>query len=116
MNVKEIIDVTRSLPPDEKRQVLLALEADVRALEDRSPEDDRSSSEPSSDVRAGRLEWLKNNRHHYGGNYVVLDGITLIGTAASYREGRELALAKGVNDAFVDYLPAIDEVGEMGGW
>lgn len=112
MNVQEIIKVTRQLPPEEKRQLLLALEADVRAEKSEPP----TAGNEKAEIRERRMKWLKANQARYGGQYVVMDEDRLLGTARSYREGRELARSQGVANAFVDYLSKSDEEGEMGGW
>ncbi len=115
MNVQEVINIARQLPLAEQRQVLSALEANFRANQRPSP-NQTDETLTTAEVRRRRMEWLKANREAYGGNYVVLDEDRLLGTARSYREGRELALSLGVADAFVDYLSKPDEMGEMGGW
>ena len=112
MNVQEVINVARQLSPEEKRQILLALEADVRSAETESTR----SRNRSAEARERRMKWLKLNQAKYGGQYVVLDEDRLLGTARTYREGRDLAQSQGVADAFVDYLSRPDEEGEMGGW
>lgn len=61
-------------------------------------------------------EWMKANREKYGGKYVALDGDKLLGVGKNYPEAYQAAIAAGVKDAFVDFLPPIGYVGEMGGW
>lgn len=63
-----------------------------------------------------RTEWIKANREKYGGLYVALDGNKLLGTGKNYPEAAKYAKLAGVKDAFIDFLPPIDYVGEMGGW
>lgn len=63
-----------------------------------------------------RMSWLKANRAQYGGQYVVLDGDRLLGTAKNYPEGKKIAVSAGVPDAFVNYLSQPDEEGFTGGW
>lgn len=63
-----------------------------------------------------QMAWLKGNQKRYGGQYVVLDGDRLLGTAKNYPDGRKIATAAGVPDAFVNYLSKPDEEGYMGGW
>ena len=63
-----------------------------------------------------RMNWLKANRAQYGGQYVVLEGDRLLGTAKSYPEGKKIAVQAGVSDAFVNYLSRPDEEGFTGGW
>lgn len=115
MIVQEIIKATRQLPPEEKRQLLLALEADVAEVQVAQSELP-VTKDKELEIRERRMKWFKANQVRYGGQYVVMDEDRLLGTAHSYREGRELALSQGVADAFIDYLSKPDEEGEMGGW
>lgn len=112
MNVQDVIKVVRELPPAEKRQILLALEADFSSSETKLT----VSTNPVTEIRERRMKWLKANQEKYGGQYVVLDEDRLLGLARTYREGRELALSHGIPNAFVDYLSKPDEEGKMGGW
>lgn len=68
------------------------------------------------DMRQKRMAWLKENREKYGGQYVVLDGDRLLGTAKNFPEGKKVASDAGVPDAFVNYLSKPDEEGYVGGW
>lgn len=68
------------------------------------------------DIRQKRMAWLKANREQYGGQYVVLDGDKLLGTAKTFPEGKKIAAEAGVPDAFVNYLSKPDEEGYVGGW
>ena len=67
-------------------------------------------------IRQIRMAWLKANREEYGGQYVVLDGDKLLGTAKTFPEGKTIAARAGVPDAFVNYLSKPDEEGYLGGW
>lgn len=69
-----------------------------------------------NEVRQKRMKWLKANREKYGGQYVVLDGDRLLGTAKTFPEGKKIASQVGVPDAFVNYLSKVDEEGYVGGW
>lgn len=66
--------------------------------------------------RRVQMEWLKANREKYGGQYVVLDGATLLGVAKNYPAGRQIAKQANVPAAFVVYLSKPDESGYCGGW
>ena len=70
----------------------------------------------SESKRQKQAEWIKANREKYGGQYVALDGDKLLGTGKNYGEAFEAARSAGVEDAFVDFIPPKDYVGEMGGW
>ena len=68
------------------------------------------------EIRQKRMAWLKANREKYGGQYVVLDGDKLLGTAKTFPEGKTIAARSGVPNAFVNYLSKPDEEGYVGGW
>lgn len=69
-----------------------------------------------NEIRQKRMAWLKANREKYGGQYVVMDGDKLLGTAKTFPEGKKIATEAGVPDAFVNYLSKPDEEGYVGGW
>ncbi len=70
----------------------------------------------NNEIRQKRMAWLKANREKYGGQYVILDGDKLLGTAKTFPEGKKIAARAGVPDAFVNYLSKPDEEGYIGGW
>lgn len=74
------------------------------------------SNHLDNEIRQKRMAWLKANQAKYGGQFVVLDGDKLLGTAKSFIEGRKIAVESGVADAFVNYLSKPDEEGYLGGW
>ncbi len=55
----------------------------------------------TDDVKRRQLEWLKNNREKYAGQYIALDGDCLVGHGATIREANEQAKQKGVKNAFL---------------
>jgi hypothetical protein len=63
-----------------------------------------------------RDKWMRENREKYGGLYVALDGDKLLGTGRNFPEAAHWARIAGIKDAFIDFLPPVDYVGEMGGW
>ena len=84
-------------------------------IEQRKGELPGESAAPQT-IYEKRMNWLKANRAEYGGQYVVLDGDRLLGTAKSYPEGKKIAVQAGVSNAFVNYLSRPDEEGFTGGW
>ncbi len=70
----------------------------------------------SEDVRQKRMAWLKTNQAKYGGQFVVLNGDRLLGTARTFIEGKKIAVEAGFPNAFVNYLSKPDEEGYFGGW
>lgn len=67
-------------------------------------------------IRQQRKEWMKENRQKYGGLYVALDGVRLLGTGRNYAEVAIVARDAGVKNAFIDYVMPLDGEGSMGGW
>lgn len=63
-----------------------------------------------------QMKWLKENQVKYGGQYVVLDGDKLLGTAKTFKEGHLIAKESNLPNAFVTYLSKPDEIGYLGGW
>ena len=101
----QAIALVSALPPTELRKLYLWMQQ-RDAIPQKQPE--------ISNHKALRLQWLKANQARYGGQFVVLDGDKLLGVAKTYPEGRALAEAAGVPDAYVDYLSRPDEEGFMG--
>lgn len=53
------------------------------------------------DTNTKQLEWLKENRDKYAGQYIALDGDVLVANGATIQEVRQQAKEKGVNKPFV---------------
>ena len=70
----------------------------------------------TDEIRQKRMAWLKANQAKFGGQFVVLDGDKLLGTAKTFIDGRKIAVEAGIPDAFVNYLSKPDEEGYLGGW
>lgn len=60
-------------------------------------------------------EWLKQHRHEYVGNWVVLDGDRLVGYGDDPRPIVTQARAEGVMVPFVEFIRDESEP-FMGGW
>lgn len=105
---EQAVEVIRKLSADD-------LERLEEWIEKRKPEQSAEEN-TEQDIYQKRMNWLKANRAEYGGQYVVLDGNRLLGVAPTYPQGRKIAEACGVPDAFVNYLSRPDEEGFMGGW
>jgi hypothetical protein len=60
-------------------------------------------------------QWLKQHRHQYVGQWVVLAGDRLIGAGQNPRPFFEQARAEGVTIPFVEYIRDESEP-FMGGW
>lgn len=70
----------------------------------------------TDEIRQKRMVWLKENQEKYGGQFVVLDGDKLLGTAKTFVEARKIAVEAGLPKSFVTYLSKPDEEGYLGGF
>lgn len=111
--LKKIKEQTKNLTPREKNLLAKFLLQETGKIEDRNL---GLAGENKEEKRRLQMEWLKANREKYGGQYVALDGDTLLGVGENYPEAHKKAIAAGVTDAFIGFLPPVDYVGEMGGW
>ncbi len=96
-----------ALSPTEKKALAAYL------LDRAGPEQNGKTSLTDNAVRQKRQAWIRANRSRYGGLYVALDGDKLLASGRSYAEAFDAA---GTPDAFVDFVPPDDYVGETGGW
>lgn len=111
--LENLMEQTKKLSPQEKRQLANHL---VESADQTNGNDLGLTAESKEEKRQLRDKWMKANRKKYGGLYVALDGNKLLGTGKNYPEAAEYAKKAGVRDAFVDFLPPVGYVGEMGGW
>ncbi len=54
--------------------------------------------------RSREHEWLAQHRDEYDGQYVALDGATLLAVGEGYKEVAEKALESGIKDALIVYV------------
>lgn len=114
-NLKE---QTEQLTPREKQELAEFLQESAKKASeavDSNGQDLGLPADNKQEARRLRDKWMRENREKYGGLYVALDGDKLIGTGKNYPEAADLARKAGIKDAFVDFLPPIGYVGEMGG-
>ena len=55
----------------------------------------------NEEMQHRQLEWLKANREKYAGQYVALDGETLVGHGATMKEAKEQANQNGAENPFL---------------
>jgi Family of unknown function (DUF5678) len=65
------------------------------------PETENGNNIVDAEVKRRQLEWLKNNREKYAGQYVALDGDVLVGHGSTIRDANEQAKQNGVKAAFL---------------
>lgn len=102
----------QALTREETLQLVHALLAHVQA----TPPSQGAPTPLSPDASQARLAWLKAHHDSHGGQYVALDGTTLVAVGPTYRTAWEGAYAAGQPQAFITSLPQPDEVAEWGGY
>lgn len=61
------------------------------------------------------IQWLKEHRHEYIGQWVALDGNRLVSHAATAREVYAAAREAGVKSPLVEYISPMEDM-PFGGW
>ena len=69
----------------------------------------------SDEERESQIQWLKQNREKYAGQYVALIGKKLVGKGKTLHEAREKAKEKGFHNPFVTYVYSEKDI-PFGGW
>lgn len=62
---------------------------------------ENSAKIENDETKHRQLEWLKKNREKYAGQYVALDGETLVGHGTTIREASEQAKQNGAENPFL---------------
>lgn len=97
----------RNLSVLEKAQLADYLLREAKNAESDDPE---LTGKIDEEIQALRMQWLKENREEYAGQYVALDGNKLVGTGKTIREANEQALQNGVQKAFLVRVSGKDEI------
>lgn len=116
--LNEIKQQIRVLTLDEKQDLVAFLNEQMSL--------DRKAEAPSSSVSKGRqedfdpkrqqeLEWIKQHRDEYAGQYVALLGDQLVAHANTLRELHRLVKESSVKRALFARIEARDEL-PFGGW
>ncbi len=74
----------------------------------------KPSSSSSYNPRLKEMEWLRTNGSLHAGQYVAIEGDTLVGVGASVRAVMEQARASGVELPLVHYVPVDHELPSAG--
>lgn len=116
IDVNGEITLLEPLKVSKKSRIIITLLNDEKKLKQKKAKVQHKSTEAEKELLKRQMQWLKFNQAEYGGQYVVLDGDKLLGTAATFREGNLIAKESNIPNAFVTYLSKPDESGYMGGW
>lgn len=93
----EILDSIKKQSSDLSPQEKSALVEFLLSVE----KEENLSEKTTEEIKRRQLEWLKNNREKYAGQYVALDSENLVGYGATLREATEQATRKNVKNPFV---------------
>lgn len=100
--LEQIIDEARALSPAEKRKLRQAL--------------DRELGQPAPlQSRAKESAWIDRHRDEYLGQWVAIEGDTLIAHGANPRQVYLAAREAGVNSPFIEHVEMRQDA-FMGGW
>ena len=96
------------------KEVLTNLEILVKS-ENKDEQDLGLVDENLEEIRTARMNWLKENREKYAGQYVALNGGNLVGLGKTIREAHEKAKENGVEKPFLVRVSSENEI-LSGGW
>ena len=100
----EIAEKVPNLTSEERRELIQLLQ-----------EEERKSKTGGGKNPSPNIEWLKEHRNEYAGNYVALFEGELIAFGRTIKEADTKAKAKGYKKTLLTYVAAEDE--ELwGGW
>ena len=116
MSVKVLDSIKKQVSVLTQQERFVLVNYILEQTEKEQSKNGKSPKTANDEIRKKRMAWLKENQAKYGGQFVVLDGDKLLGTAKSFIEGRKIAIEVGVPDAFVNYLSKPNEEGYLGGW
>lgn len=100
----EIVERVPSLSSEDRQKLIQLLQEE----ESKSKPDNGKNPSPN-------IEWLKEHRDEYAGNYVALFEGELIAFGRTIKEADMQAKAKGYKKTLLHYIPAKDEE-VWGGW
>lgn len=106
LNIKQIIEEVRRLPPDERRQ--------LREVLDREEQVKVQPSDHRVDL-SRELSWVEEHRAEYVGQWVAVRGDRLLSSGSDGRRVYDAARAAGDERPFVTRVEPTDEL-PFGGW
>jgi predicted DNA-binding antitoxin AbrB/MazE fold protein len=74
----------------------------------------KSISSGSDNSRSREMDWIRANGPLHAGQYVAIDGDTLVGVGVSVRDVMEQARARGVELPLVHYVPSDQDLPSAG--
>lgn len=108
--VENAIEIIRQLPPPDREKVRDWIERESTQESDNETEFDKRQE------RFRRaMQWIQKNRAEYDGQWVALDGDTLLAHGADGKKVHAEAQAKGVKTPLMHRV-SIKETQPFGGW
>lgn len=111
MEVKEMQVVLN----DVLEKIAISTDEEFKKVKEAVKKRERKEKQKTKYKPDPNIEWLKENRDDYAGNYVALKGGDLIVFGRTIKEADTKAKQKGFDKAFLHYIPAKDEI-VWGGW
>ncbi len=100
--LEQVIKDAYTLPPDEKRKLIEAIDRDLRNAE-------------AFDKHRQEITWIEQHRDEYLGQWVALDGNRLLAHGTNAKEVADAARAAGVKAPFLERVePKVEAY--WGGW
>jgi Family of unknown function (DUF5678) len=116
--VDEIAEKAAGLSSKERCELIQLLQEQEKSMQNNSLSISSVSIKLESDDKkkaSPNIEWLKENRAEYMGNYVALKDGELIAFGKTIKEADTKAKEKGFDKTLLHYIPAKDEE-VWGGW
>jgi hypothetical protein len=101
MSVETLDSIKKQTAVLTKREKFVLANYLLEQTKGRAETENGKNIQDDDDVKRRQLEWLKNNRENYAGQYVALDGDQLVGHGATIREAHEQAKHNGVKNPFL---------------
>lgn len=102
--IGEMIEKAATLTSEERSELICLLQEQEKKIKS----SDKKNPSPN-------IEWLKEHRAEYAGNYVALKNGRLVATGKTIKEADLKAKEKGFDKTLLHYIPAEDEE-IWGGW
>ncbi len=111
--VDQAIEIIRQLPLPEREKVRDWIEEENRKKSDDAVKEEKLKRADERFKRA--LKWIDENREEFDGQWVALDGDTLLAHGADGKKVHRTAQAKGVETPLMHRV-SIKETQPFGGW
>ena len=108
--VENVIEIIRRLPPPEREKLRDWIERESTDESDKSTE----FAKRQERFRLS-MQWIQNNRKEFDGQWVALDGDTLLAHGTDGKKVHAAAQAKGVKTPLMHRV-SIKETQPFGGW